>query len=535
MSTKEVPCKTMLPRALTPESVGVDSRVVAEYVKNIEDHKWCFDSLMIFRHGKVAAEYYWEPYTKDVYHDMFSFSKTVTATAVGFAIDEGLLSLDTKVYSFFPEKYAKLSGKDKERADKQTIHSLLSMRSGKNVSLFSNKETMDWTDMYMDTKFSSEPNKKWGYISENIYMLAKIVSIVSGQTVTEFLTPRLYEPLEMGVPRWEGDHNGIEAGGWGIQMSTEQMAKFTLLYLQNGVWEGKQILPKSWLDVCTKTQVEKFPCAIHDGTTYGYQIWLNKNPEYIRFDGLFGQISVAFPEYDAFVMFNASDPREYEYIKDIFNYFPRGFVENPVERSEEEIAKFKAESIRTCYDLRAATPRNKKMEQLADGKKFILNKRLNTSVLGLITFFNWSKHPGEMEYCKFDFKSDVPKFIWKEKNSPENKIDIGFDGQFAFSKATLADIDFDMAVQGNWEGDTLVLNIRPMGRTQRRIMKFKFTSNGVKISTKATPNIGEMLVFYAFFSGIKVPKPLKAFVEVVASKIANEVYMDPNLRGKVGK
>jgi len=535
MSATAIQCTTMLPRAESPESVGVDSRVITEYVKNIEAHKWCFDSLMIFRHGKVAAEYYWEPYSKDAFHDMFSFSKTVTATAIGFAIDEGLLSLDTKVYSFFPEKYAKLSPKDKERADKQTIHSLLSMRSGKNVSLFSNKETMDWTDMYMDTRFSSDPDKKWGYISENIYMLAKIVSIVSGQTVTEFLTPRLYEPLEMGVPSWEGDHNGIEAGGWGIQMSTEQMAKFTLLYLQNGVWEGKQILPKSWLDVCTKTQIESVPCIIHDGTTYGYQIWLNKNPEYLRFDGLFGQIAVTLPEYDAFVMFNASDPREYEYIQDIFNYFPRAFVDDIKEKSADELAKFKSGSIRKCYDWKAATPRNKKMEQLVSGKKYNVNTRTNTSVLGLITFFNWSKHPGKMEYCKFDFKSDVPKFIWKEKNSPENAIDIGFDGKFAISKATLADIDFDMAVQGNWIGDKLTLNIRPIGRTQRREMTFKFTSNGVLINTKACPKIGDMLVFYAYFSGIKIPDPLKPFIQVFASKIANEVYMDPDLIGKINK
>ncbi len=534
MSTA-IPCTVMLPRAETPESVGVDSKVFEEYIKNIEKHKWAFDSLMVFRHGKVAAECYWEPYNKDTYHDMFSFSKTVTATAVGFAIDEGLLSLDTKVYSFFPEKYAKLSGKEKERADKQTIHSLLSMRSGKNISLFSNKETMDWTDMYMDTKFSSDPDRKWGYISENIYMLAKIVSIVSGQTVTEYLTPRLYEPLEMGVPRWEGDHNGIEAGGWGIQMSTEQMAKFTLVYLQDGMYNGKQVLPRSWLDVCMKPHIEKVPCVIHDGTSYGYQMWLNNNPKYVRFDGLFGQISVILPEYDAFVMFNASDPREYEYIKDIFNFFPRGFVDDIPERTAEEMAAFKAECSRRCYDWAAPTPRNKEMEQRIDGKKISFKQRDNASILGAVTFFNWSKHCGKMEYCKFDFKSEKPKFIWKEKNSPENCIDIDFDGDFAFSKATLADIDFDMAAQGNWIGDKLKLNIRPMGRTQRREMIFKFSDKGAVIKSYACPNIGEMLVFYAFFSGIKIPSGLKRFIETVAAKIANEVWIDPSLIGKFEK
>ena len=534
MSTA-IPCTVMLPRAETPESVGVDSKVIAEYVENIEKRKWRFDSLMIFRHGKVAAEYYWRPYTTATPHDMFSFSKTVTATAVGFAVDEGLLSLDTKVYDFFPEKYAKLSPKQKARADKQTIHSLLSMRSGKNISLFSNKETMDWTDMYMDTKFSSDPDTKWGYISENIYMLAKIVSIVSGQTVTEFLTPRLYEPLEMGVPSWEGDHNGIEAGGWGIQMTTEQMAKFNLVYLQDGMYNGKQVLPRSWLDVCQKPHIAKVPCIIHDGTSYGYQMWLNNNPKYVRFDGLFGQISVILPEYDAFVMFNASDPREYEYIKDIFNYFPRGFVDDIPEKSAEEIAAFKAQSIRKCYDWAPATPRNKEMEKRIDGKKFCFKPRDNASILGAVTFFNWSKHPGKMEYCKFDFKSEKPKFIWKEKNSPENSIDVDFDGDFAISEATLADIKFNMAAQGNWDGDKLKLNIRPLGRTQRRVITFKFTENGVKLNTKAAPNIGEMLVFYAFFSGIRIPAGLKKFIETIAAKIANEVWIDPNLRGKIEK
>lgn len=530
-----IPCTVMLPRAESPESVGVDSKVLAEYIDNIEKNKFRFDSLMIFRHGKVAAEYYWRPYTENTFHDMYSFSKTVTATAVGFAIDEGLLSLDTKVYSFFPEKYAKLTGKEKERADKQTIHSLLSMRSGKNISLFADKEKNDWTDMYMDTKFSCDPDKKWGYISENIYMLAKIVSIVSGMTVTEYLTPRLYEPLEMGVPRWEGDHDGIESGGWGIQMSTEQMAKFTLVYLQDGMWNGKQVLPKSWLDVCQKSHIAKVPCVIHDGTSYGYQMWLNNNPKYVRFDGLFGQISVIFPEYDAFVMFNASDPREYEFIKDIFNFFPRGFIDSTSEKSAEELAQYRRDSIRKCYDWSEATPRNDKMEKLVDGKKINLKIRDNISALGIMTYFTWSKHAGRMEYCKFDFKSETPKFIWKEKNSEENSIDIGFDGDFAISEATIADVKFDMAVQGNWIGDKLKLNIRPLGRTQRREMIFKFTKNGAKIKSNALPNLGELLVFYAYFSGFKIPNAIRSLIVNHVIKIANAVWMDPDAKGKFEK
>ncbi len=534
MSTA-IPCKVKLQRAQTPESVGVDSRVISEYIKDIEKRKFRFDSLMIFRHGKVAAEYYWQPYSPECFHDMYSFSKTVTATAVGFAIDEGLLSLDTKVYSFFPEKYAKLTGKAKEYADKMTVHSLLSMRSGKKINMFNNTEKMNWTDNYMDAPFKCAPDKKWDYVSENIYMLAKLVSIVSGKTVTEYLTTRVYEPLEMGVPSWEGDHDGIEAGGWGIQMSTEQMAKFTLLYLQEGVWNGKQVLPKSWLDVCRKKHIQVVPCIIHDGTSYGYQMWLNENPKYVRFDGLFGQISVIFPEYDAFVMFNASDPREYEFIKHIFDFFPRGFVDSPEEKSAEEIEKFKAESLRKCYDWSDATPRNTKMEQFINGKKMNLKVKDNVSALGVISYFTWSKKAGRMEYVKFDFDSPVPKFIWKEKNSPENKIDIDFNGGFAISDAELADVPFKIAVQGNWIGDKLKLNIRPLGRTQRREMIFTFGNNGVKLHSKAFPSLGELLVFYLYFSGFKLPKGIQAFIKGPAIKIANEVWMDPNTKGDYTK
>lgn len=531
---KIVPCTVKLPRAQTPESVGVDSKVVADYVKAIEDHGFRVDSLMVYRNGKVASEHYWQPYNPDYPHDMYSFSKTVTATAIGFAIDEGLLSLDTKVYSLFPEKYNKLTGKKKEYADQMTIHSLLSMRSGKKVNMFNNTETMNWTDNFMDAPFKCAPNKKWDYVSENIYMLSKVVTMVTGQSVVDYLTPRLFEPLEMGIPLWEGDHDGVEAGGWGLQMTLEQMAKFTLVYLQNGMWDGKQVIPQSWLDVCQKKYIELVPCNIHEGTSYGYQMWLNDNPHYIRFDGLYGQISVIFPEYNAFIVFNGNDTREFEYIRMIYEYFPRAFVDGIEEKSESEQQKFNAGLVRKCYDYLQPSQRNKKMESLVSGRKIVLKQKYFASTVGVMAFFTWSKKCGSIEYIKLDFSSDVPKYIWKEKNSPENCAYIGMDGDFCISDAQLADSPFKMALQGRWEGDKFILNIHPLGRTQNRIMKFTFKGDNVKIFSEANMSLAKLLIFYLNFSGIKTPEILKKTADGII-KIANEIILDPNLKGKFEK
>ncbi len=522
-----------LPRAETPESVGVDSAVVSQYVNEIEKRGFRFDSLMIVRHGKVAAEFNWKPYELEIPHDMFSLSKTMTATAIGFAISEGLIALDTKVYSLFPEYYNKLSGSRKRRSDSLTIHSLLCMRSGKSINMFNDTEKMDWTENFLSAGYKCDPDKKWDYVSENIYMLAKIITVVTGQSVTDYLTPRLFEPLEMDVPVWEGDSDGVESGGWGLQFTTEQMVKFTMLYMNNGVWNGKQVLPKEWVDIATESHIEKVPCLIHDNTSYGYQVWLNNNPNYIRFDGLYGQISVAFKDFDALVVFTARDPREYEFIKMIFEFFPRGFSNNLQERSTEEIAKFKASQVRRGYDYIPAAKRNTVKEKEITGRKISIKPRQMASVLGPVTFFTWAKKAGYLSSIKFDFSAEIPLFVWKEKNSSENSAAIGFDGEFAVSDVVIAGKKMKLAVMGSWNDDgSLTLVIYALGRTQVRTMNFSFGKEKVKINSKCTMNIGELLWFYVKFLGINLPDFFKTKLIDKVIPIANEIIFDPNLKGR---
>ncbi len=533
MLNKETYKVVPLERAATPESVGVDSKVITEYVEEIEKRGFRFDSLMIIRYGKVAAEFNWKPYELDVPHDMYSFSKTVTATAIGFAVCEGLISLDTKVYSLFPEYYNRLSNSKKKKSDKLTVHSLLSMCSGKNINMFNNTEKMDWTENYLMAGYKCDPDKKWDYVSENIFMLSRIIKQVTGQGVIEYLTPRLFEPLQMEIPFWETEHTGVESGGWGLRFTTEQMAKFTMLYLNNGVWNGKQVLPQEWVDIATKSHIPQVPCIIHDGTSYGYQTWLNKNPNYIRFDGLYGQISVAFKDFDAVVVFTARDPREYEYIKMIFDFFPRGFVDGVAEKSDSEIASFKASQIRKGYDYIPATKRNTAKENEISGRDIKLKEKSMASVLGPVPFFMWKKKIGKISNIRFDFSGEKPMFIWQERNCPENKAVIGFDGEFEISEVQFADEKMKIAVLGSWNGNgelTIVLHV--LGAIQVRIMKFNFGNCKVKINSKCKMDIGELLWFYVRFLGLNLPNGLKTGLVDKIIPIANEIIFDPNLKGR---
>ena len=205
----------MLDRADYPEQVGVDSDVVSDLIKFFEKLVYNIDSLMVIRHGKVACECHWAPNRVDTPHDMYSLSKSVTATAIGIAVDEGYISLDTRIYEkYFPHKLDGLTGKQLEWAKKVTVHDVLSMRMGKVTSVFDDKAKTDWVNGILDKPIQFEPNSDWKYISENAYLLSWILQRETGMTMTEYLTPRLYEPLDIKIPHWEKSQVDVDAGGW---------------------------------------------------------------------------------------------------------------------------------------------------------------------------------------------------------------------------------------------------------------------------------------------------------------------------------
>ncbi len=287
-----------LPRA-TPEEEGVSSAALLAFVDEAEQKVDALHSFMLVRHGHVVAEGWWSPYAAGEPHVLFSLSKSFTSTAVGLAVSEGKLSLSDPVTKFFPfEAPADPSANLKS----MRVRDLLRMSTGQdkeNIDKFPFHGDQDLVKAFMAMPVPFKPGTHFVYNTEATYMLSAIVQSVTGQTVLEYLRPRLFEPLGISGPTWESSAQGVSFGGFGLSVRTEDIARFGQLYLQKGKWNGRQLVPADWIDAATSLQTSNGSDPAGDWDQgYGYQFWRCRHGFY-RGDGAFGQLCIVMPEYDA--------------------------------------------------------------------------------------------------------------------------------------------------------------------------------------------------------------------------------------------
>ena len=303
-----------LPRAATPASI--QQAVDAVLAGDAADESVQFESLMILKHGDVLYEGWYGDAAADKPHAMYSVSKSFTATAVGMAVDEGLLKVTDKLVDFFP---GKLPAEVSDNLKAVTVHDLLTMNSGQETEArFRGSD--DWVSAFLSHPFTKKPGTWYCYNSLGTYMLSAIVQKLTGQKILDYLTPRLFEPLHIEIPVWEESPQGINAGGWGLMLKTEDMAKFGQLFLQEGVWNGKQLVSKEWVKEASKYQVPSVPAGTRPdeveqkGLTpqnctfllgYGYQMWRCPDNAY-RADGARGQYIIVVPDSDAVIAVTAN-------------------------------------------------------------------------------------------------------------------------------------------------------------------------------------------------------------------------------------
>ena len=300
-----------LPRS-TPEAQGVSAAGILDFLDAVERENFELHSLMMLRHGKVIAEGWWEPYGPDFVHTMYSMSKSFTSTAVGFAVAEGKLSVEDKVVSFFPDD---LPEKISENLAAMRVKDLLTMSTGneKEPTQVCVK-TENWARTFLAQNIAHAPGTQFMYNSAATYMCSAIVQKVTGQTVLDYLTPRLFVPLGISGMRWETCPRGINTGGWGLSIQTEGLAKFGQFLLQKGKWNDKQLLPAKWIDEATTFKIQQpggdkkdRPKAQNDWLQgYGYQFWRCQGTAF-RGDGAFGQYTIVLPEQDAVIVMTSEN------------------------------------------------------------------------------------------------------------------------------------------------------------------------------------------------------------------------------------
>jgi len=312
----------------TPEAEDVSSQAIMDFVDAANKSSAEFHSFFILRHGKVVAEAYWNPYNSSLKHSMYSVSKSFTSTAIGFAVTEKLLTVNDKVISFFPDQ---LPDSISPNLAKLEVRHLLSMSVGQSPEPLSEivGSEDDWVKAFLATPVVNEPGSVFLYNTLGVYVLSAIVQKVTGQKVVDYLKPRLFDPLGIEGYDWEVDPRGINTGGWGLRLKTEDMAKFGQLLLQKGKWNGKQIIPESWVEEATTASIDQKPDATKEERAknswvqgYGYLFWRCRHNAF-RADGAYGQYIIVMPDQDAVVAIQAETRNMQEEINLVWDYlFP---------------------------------------------------------------------------------------------------------------------------------------------------------------------------------------------------------------------
>lgn len=291
-----------LPRA-TPESVGIPSGALIKLYQALEKQE--VHSCMVLRHGKVVSEGWWGPFQQSDPHILFSLSKSFTSTAIGLAVGEGKLTLEDRVLEFFPDLNPK---EPSENLKQMRVRDLLTMSCGHETEAWPGT---DWgaggglRASFLRHPVPHIPGKKFFYNSLATYMCSAIIQKLTDQKVSEYLKPRLFDPLGIESFKWDRSPEDIEFGGWGLYLATESIAKFGQMLLQDGWWEGKRLIPATWIAQASAKQVSNGDGGTNDwGHGYGFQFWRCQT-DCFRGDGAFGQLCVVIPRLDMVIAVTA--------------------------------------------------------------------------------------------------------------------------------------------------------------------------------------------------------------------------------------
>lgn len=290
-----------------PEEAGVRSDGIAAFIRDCEEKHLHLHSFRVLRHDAILAEAFYKPYRPEETHMLFSLSKSFTSTAVGFAVQDGLLSLADPLTKFFPEY---LTNEPCANMRKMTVKHLITMNTGHEEEPFRfDPAGTDLTRTFLQSYIPYEPGTHFLYNTDATYILSRIVQKVTGKTVFDYLKDKLFRPLGMHEDIWwETMGEGANAGGFGFNAHLDELMKLGTLYLHDGNWEGKQLLPAQWVK---DAQTPWSDNSRNESTSpewqsgYGYQFWMCSPEHVYRGDGAFGQYMVIMPDQDMLFVANS--------------------------------------------------------------------------------------------------------------------------------------------------------------------------------------------------------------------------------------
>jgi CubicO group peptidase (beta-lactamase class C family) len=463
-----------LPRS-TPEEQGVSSRAVLAFLEEAEklrtkDMSQDFHSFMLLRHGYVIAEGWWKPYESNTPHVLFSLSKSFTSTAIGFAVQEGLLTVEDRVVTYFkeecPEPGSNLAA--------MKVKDLLSMSTGHVVdttSYMMERDDGDWVRGFLEVPVEKEPGTYFLYNTGATYMLSVILQKLTGMKLIDYLRPRLLEQLGIEGATWDNCPRGYNTGGFGLRVRTEDIAKFGQLYLKEGMLGGKQLLSREWIKEATSIQSDNSRNGDGDwGQGYGYQFWRCRHQAY-RGDGAFGQYCVVMPKQDMVLAITGG-------MRDL---------QMPLEIAWEKLLPGVTEHV-----LTEGSDYQELKDKLAHLKLMLPDGSTNSPMEGRIAGRRYKLEENQFQFnqISFEFREGIIDMSL-EAGQQEERYPVG-TGQWTFGKVFFQGNMEPAAFTGIWEKeDTLLIQWRLTAMPFGLQLRIQFTEQELVLEMKINVGFGE--------------------------------------------
>ena len=353
----------------TPESQGISSDLFTALLRELDASKDTeMHHFMALRHGKVICECNFAPYPKGMWHITHSMCKSITGMAIGMLIEEEKLKLDENIYDIFPDHINAFS---KIFRPVITVENLLTMTSGVTFNESGIVSGNDWLGSFLNASVNGKPGTEFQYNSLNTYVLSAIVTKRTGETLTEYLTPRLFGPLGITKYYWETCPKGITKGGWGLFLCAEDMAKLGQLYLQRGKWNGQQLVSEYWIEISTARHLK----TQNDTYGYGYQLWMEQRPGSFEYNGMLGQNVIIYPDMDMVLVTNAGNKEMFQdciMLNIIRKYFPVNY--HPADVLPESPLSYGLLK-RLCGELENVENNNRSTSLHGGWKRNVVSKR----------------------------------------------------------------------------------------------------------------------------------------------------------------
>ncbi len=471
-----------------------------ELEKNgVENH-----ALLIIQNGETVFEEYAYPYSRDIPHTLFSVTKSIVSTAAGFAITEGLFSLDSEVLPFFSEfEYC-----ESDEWKNLTVRSLLTMQSNKKFS-FLQDMTGDYVEMFMKAPFRAD--KGFLYSNNDAHMVAALVQKVSGMNLVDYLIPRLFEPLGIEPPEWETNQRGECIGGTGAYMKLCDLAKISYCYGNGGRYNGKQIIPEWWAKEATSKQVNLEGRENEDG--YGYFFWLQDGV--FSMNGMYGQQISYFPQYDAVIAdFNCvvkDDSNNYLMKKLLPKAFEGESTPEWDKKLEDYLKKRKEKALPVACNEKFNVPSGKTFYITPLSDK-ISNLMFPAGLIPRSVTSSFAQRPKtNLNKVSFCLSDDVFTVKWFEEED-EVVINCGLDGMPRFSECRIKGYYFKIWAYAYTQNGKVKAVVKPINSLATCYITFIFSENEVKIQLLGTPDFKEFIANNAgessFVSNSGVLKPI---------------------------